>query len=785
MFRLIYVTLCVLSSIAAPAQYLISGVVQQLQTSSPLPNATVQLLPTDRFVITDGNGRFTFDNVPAGNYTLLTRYLGHYEKSMQIIVPDDKDVTITLTESPLVTDEVIVQATRAENKTPTTYTDLGKEEIASQNFGQDLPYLLNWTPSLVTTSDAGTGIGYTGLRIRGSDATRINVTINGIPYNDSESLGTFWVDIPDISSSSESIQIQRGIGTSTNGAGSFGGTVNLETSGKADEPFAEATMSIGSFNTQRYSASAGTGLINDHWSVTGRFSKISSEGYIDRASSDLQSYYLSGSYHSRKSILKAIFFGGREVTYQSWYGIDDEQMKINRTFNYAGAIYDEAGNVARYYDNQTDNFKQDHTQLHFTHALSSSTTLSAALHYTFGRGYYEEYNQDTDFGSLGLQPLTVGDSLITQADFVTRKWLRNHFYGTTFSLHHSRGKVDLILGGGYHRYAPGYHFGEIVWGEFSPGLMPGQRFYEGESDKSDLNIYTKLNYALTDRWSGFIDLQYRRVDYTSSGIDDDQSAYNIGDQLNFFNPKAGLVYTLDEKNTIYASYAVANREPVRTDYLENTERPRPERMGNLEAGWRKTTDRYDLTANYYLMHYTDQLVLTGALDNVGNPIRANVGKSYRTGIELTGMLRLASKIDWGLNVTWSRNRNLDYVWEDQNNETRTMNTAIILSPEWIAGSQITLHALEQLDISLLSKFVDKQYLDNTENDALTLDSYFVNDLKITWRLLPRGTKGVEVSLLINNLLDAEYSSNGYSYGNIPYFYPQAGVNLLGRLAVKL
>lgn len=785
MFRFIYTMLCVLSSIAAFAQFRISGVVQQDQTFRALTNATVQLLPTDRFAVTDGNGQFNFDNVPAGNYTLLIRYLGHYEKLVPVEVSNDTEVTIALEEAPLVTDEVVVQATRAEDKTPTTYTDIDKAEIARQNFGQDLPYLLNWTPSLVTTSDAGTGIGYTGLRIRGSDATRINVTINGIPYNDSESLGTFWVDIPDISSSSESIQIQRGIGTSTNGAGSFGGTVNLQTTGRADEPFAEASVSFGSFNTQRYSASAGTGLIKDHWSVTGRFSKISSDGYIDRASSDLQSYYISGGYHSGKTILKAIFFGGSEVTYQSWYGIDAGQMRVNRTFNYAGAIYDEAGNVARYYDNQTDNFKQDHTQLHFTHALSSNTTLSAALHYTFGRGYYEEYNQDTDFESLGLQPVTIGDSLVTQGDFVTRKWLRNHFYGTTFSLHHSRQRIDLIFGGGYHRYAPGYHFGEIVWGEFSPGLIPRQRFYEGESEKSDFNFYAKLNYAFTSRWSGYIDLQYRRVDYTSSGIDDDQSTYSIGDQLNFFNPKAGLVYTVDEENTIYTSYAIANREPVRTDYLENTERPRPERMGNLEAGWRKTSSRYNVTANYYLMHYTDQLVLTGALDNVGNPIRSNVGKSYRTGIELSGTFRLSPKLDWGLNGTWSRNRNLDYVWEDENTGTRMMNTTIILSPEWIAGSQITLHALEQLDITLLSKFVGKQYLDNTEDESLVLDSYFVNDLRISWRLFPRGTKEVEVSLLINNLLDVEYSSNGYSYDRVPYFYPQAGINLLGRLAVKL
>lgn len=785
MFRILQTVLLVLLSLGALAQNRVTGNVRQQQTLQALSGATVQLLPTRRFAVTDDSGRFEFDDVAPGAYTLLVKYLGHDDKSMPIRVTADTEITVTLEEAPAVTDEVIVQATRATASTPTTYSNVTREDIADQNFGQDLPYLLNWTPSLVTTSDAGTGIGYTGLRIRGSDATRINVTLNGIPYNDSESLGTFWVDIPDISTSSQSIQIQRGVGTSTNGAGAFGGTVNLETTAKQNEPFAEASMTFGSFNTQRYSGSAGTGLIGDHWSFTGRFSRIGSDGYIDRASSDLHSYYLSGSYRSEKSIVKAIFFGGREVTYQSWYGIDAAQMELDRTFNYAGAIYGDDGNVIRFYDNQTDNYKQDHTQLHFTHAISPNLTLSTALHYTFGRGYYEEYNQATEFQSLGLDNLVIGDSLVTQGDFVTRKWLRNHFYGTTFSLHHSGENIDLIFGGGYHRYAPARHFGEIIWGEFMPGMIPGQEFYNGESEKSDFNIYGKLSYAFDSRWNGFVDLQYRTVGYNTAGTDDDQSTYSINDRLDFFNPKAGLVFDVDDENSLYASYAIAGREPARTDYLENTERPRPERMGNLEAGWRKTTSRYNFTVNYYLMHYKDQLVLTGALDNVGNPIRSNVGKSYRTGIELSGNFRLSEKFDWSLNGTWSRNRNLDYVWEDENNETRVANTAIILSPEWIAGSRLTFHALDQVDITLLSKFVSKQYLDNTENEALVLDDYFVNDVRISWEFFPTGTKGIELSLLVNNVFDAKYASNGFSYDGIPYFYPQAGINFLGRLAVKL
>jgi iron complex outermembrane receptor protein len=785
MLRFTQTVLLALSSFAAVGQFQVSGVVRQHETLQPLAGATVQLLPGQSSAVTDSSGHFTMTNVPRGKYTLLVKYLGHAEASLPVDVSRDISIDVELKESPTFTDEVVVEATRADELTPTTFVNMDRSTIRGQDFGQDLPYLLNWTPSLVTTSDAGTGIGYTGVRIRGSDATRINVTINGIPYNDSESLGTFWVDIPDIASSTRSIQIQRGIGTSTNGAGAFGGTVNLQTTLSSDTPFAEATLAVGSFNTRRYTLTAGTGLINGHWFAEGRLSKISSDGYVDRAFSDLGSYYLSGGYRSENTILSAIFFGGREVTYQSWYGIDTEMMKERRTFNYAGAIYDENGNVIRYYDNQTDNYRQDHSQLHVSQVLSPSTTLSAALHYTFGRGYYEEYNQDASFQSLGLPNVVIGDSVVEAGDFVTRKWLRNHFYGATFSLHHEGTNADLIFGGGYHRYNPGYHFGEITWGEFVPDLAPGQRFYEGESDKSDVNLYAKVQYRFTDRLNGFADIQWRRVAYTTAGTDDDQTAYDISDEHNFFNPKAGLSYTLNNGGVVYASYAIAHREPARNDYLENDVRPRPERMGNLEAGFRKSTASYEFAVNYYLMRYRDQLVLTGELDNVGNPIRANVGKSYRTGIEVSGGIRFSRWVDWNVNATWSRNRNIDYVWEEADGSTHTANTAIILSPDWIAGSQLTFHPHRRVGISLLSKYVSKQYLDNTQNEALTLDAYFVNDLRISWEFQPTGTKSVELSLLVNNLFDTEYASNGYSYDGVPYFYPQAGINVLGRIAVKL
>lgn len=774
-----------LLSTGAIAQYSISGTVRQEESMIALSGATIQVGSTDRFTVTDSVGRFSLENMPGGKIQLLAKFLGHADKVIDVNLDRDLRIDILLKEVPMITEAVIVEGTRAAETTPTTFTTVNKQELTSRNFGQDLPYLLNWTPSLVTTSDAGTGIGYTGLRIRGSDATRINVTINGIPYNDSESLGTFWVDVPDIASSAQSIQVQRGVGTSTNGAAAFGGTVNLQTDTQRNDSFAEVTASIGSFSTTRYSITAGSGLLNNHWSFTGRLSKIKSDGYVDRASSDLGSYFLSGTYHGDKSIWKALVFGGKEVTYQSWYGIDAEQMKIRRTFNYAGAIYDDNGTVSGYYDNQTDNYKQDHGQIHFSSALTEKTNLTIGIHYTYGRGYYEEYNQGIPFEFLGLNNVILKDTTISEGDFITRKWLDNHFYGTTFALTHELQKLSVVIGGGYHRYAPAHHYGEILWSTFAVNLVPRQRYYEGGSEKNDLNVYTKFNYDLMDKLRAFIDLQYRTVDYETSGLDDSQIQYNISDRLNFFNPKAGLSYSIDPENMLYVSYAVAHREPSRTDYLENNTKPRPEQLGNLEAGWRRKAKEYALELNYYLMNYRDQLVLTGELDNVGNPIRQNVGKSYRTGIEVSGSISFSSRFSWTINATWSRNRNIDFIWEDETNLTRKANTPIILSPDWIAASQLAWKAGEGFQAILMTKYVSRQYLDNTHNEGLVLNSYLVNDLSVSRAFPVKGTEGIEFSLLINNLFDARYASNGYSYDGVPYYYPQAGINFLFKTMLKL
>lgn len=784
MLKLCYLSaMLALLSWNAFAQFSINGTVRETKTNHPLANATVRLDGTNFITLSDDLGHFRFDDLQEGVYTVHVKFIGYTDKTENVELHSTVDVTLSLEENFQLTDEVVVYATRANEKTPTTFTNISKQTIEKQNFGQDLPIILNWTPSLVTTSDAGAGVGYTGLRIRGSDATRINVTINGIPYNDSESQGTYWVDIPDVASSTQSIQIQRGVGTSTNGAGAFGASVNLQTNSLNAEPYAEIYTSGGSFNTRRYTAKAGTGLINDHWAFDVKVSKITSDGYVERASSDLSSYYISGGYYGKKTMIKAITFGGHEKTYQSWDGIDSATLKTNRRFNYLGAIYENNGDISRYYNNQVDDYRQDHYQLHLSHQFNEYWNATVALHYTYGRGYYEEYHQDDSLSALGLANVVLKDSTIQTTDAVLRKWLDNKFYGTTFSLNYEKGKTNFTLGGGWNQYAHARHYGEIVWAQYASNAQPGQLYYDGTGQKSDFNIYAKWNYTIVESLNAFVDLQYRRVDYRTQGVEDGPKPYSVNEKFDFINPKAGLSYTMSEKDILYSSYAIANREPNRTDYLDGKEKPKAERLGNLEVGWRRKTSNYAFEANYYLMNYNDQLVLTGGLDSVGNPIRLNIPKSYRTGIEFSATVRLSSKWSWNINATRSINKNIDYKY-DVNGVTEKRNTAIILSPDWIAGSQLSWNALKNFQTTLLTKFVGKQYLDNSQNENRILDSYFINDLRFNYQIMPKGVKQIGLSLLVNNIFNVKYSSNGAVYGNVPYYYPQAGRNFLAMLTLK-
>ncbi len=786
MFKLIHFVAAMLLTMGAYAQeFSITGSVRDARQNETLNGATVQLAGSEYFAVTDESGRFLIANVPAGNYTVVVRFLGFTPEERIINVTSDTELSIELSPSVQMTEEVVVYATRAHEKTPTTFTHIDKQTIEKQNFGQDIPMLLNWTPSMVTTSDAGAGVGYTGLRIRGTDASRINVTVNGIALNDSESQGVFWVNTPDLASSIQSIQIQRGVGTSTNGAGAFGATVSVQTDKLSRDPYVEGTASFGSFNTQRYTFKGGTGLIKDRWSVDARVSKIKSDGFLRRASSDLNSYYLSGAYHGEKTIVKAIAFGGHEETYQAWNGVDKETMDVDRRFNYSGAIYDDAGNIVRFYDREVDDYRQDHYQLHASQQLSAYWNGNLSFHYTRGKGYFEQYKQDEDFEDLGLPHVTIGDETIESSDVIVRRWLDNDYYGTTFSANYTKNKTELTLGGAFSKYDNARHFGEVIWAEIALNAPIRHVYYDGESQKTDFNFFGKLNYAWTEKFSSFLDLQYRSIDYRTAGTDNDQSAYAVDDDFDFFNPKVGVSYSLSNNGILYASYAIANREPNRTDYLDGEDKPRSEKLGNLELGWRKSEKRYGLEVNYYLMNYTDQLVLTGEISDVGAPVRANIGKSYRTGIEVAGAINFSDKISWMANATWSVNKNRNYSWLDSDNNPVKGNTTIILSPDWIAGSQLRWKPASRFEANFLTKYVGKQFLDNTENQDVALDAYLINDLRLSYQFTPKNVRVIELGILVNNVFDAEYSSNGYGYDGVPYFYPQAGINFLAMLTVKL
>jgi iron complex outermembrane recepter protein len=786
MFKSMMIAAAMLWTTGAYAQqYVLSGTVHDGQTNETLEGATIQLENTNRNAVTNAQGKFRMEELAAGNYTVVIRFLGFMQKKEKITIAGDLEISVTLDPASEMTEEVVVYATRANDKTPTTFTQLNREAIQKQNFGQDVPMLLNWTPSMVTTSDAGAGIGYTGLRIRGSDASRINVTINGIVLNDSESQGVFWVNTPDLASSVQNIQVQRGVGTSTNGAGAFGATVSVQTDVLNPDPYVQATSSFGSFNSQRYTFKGGSGLIKDRWAFDARVSKITSDGYLKRATSDLNSYYLSGGYYGKKTIIKAIMFGGHEETYQAWNGVDKATMEKDRRFNYSGAIYDDDGNIIRFYDREVDDYRQDHYQLHVSQQLSEYWNGNLSLHYTDGKGYFEQYLQGEPFAELGLPNATIGNTTFESTDAIVRRWLDNDFYGATFSLNYGKGKTSFTLGGAFSKYDHARHFGEIMWASIAIDAPLRHVYYDGESEKSDFNVYAKWNYALTEKITSFVDVQYRTVNYETAGVDNNQAPYAVQDEFHFFNPKVGISYTLSPNSVLYSSYAVANREPNRTDYLDGTEKPRNERLGNLELGWRKTTSRVAFEANYYLMNYTDQLVITGELNDVGSNIRANVGKSYRTGIELSGLINFSEKIAWNANVTWSVNKNRNFAVFDENNNATVKNTTIILSPSWIAGSQLTWKAFSNFQASLLSKYVGKQYLDNNQDENVALDDYFINDVRLSYQFHPKSLNVIELGFLINNIFDVEYSSNGYGYGGTPYYYPQAGVNFLAMLSVKL
>ncbi len=683
-------------------------------------------------------------------------------------------------------DEVVVQSVRANKKTPVTFSNLSKEEFASRNLGQDIPILMNFLPSVVTTSDAGNGFGYTGIRVRGSDATRVNVTINGIPYNDSESHGTFWVNMPDFASSVENLQLQRGVGTSTNGAGAFGASLNLLTDSFSKKANGEISNSFGSFNSRKHTVKFSTGLLNDHFELAGRVSKINSDGYIDRAFADLRSYFLQATYVNKSTLIKALVFGGTEKTYQAWNGIDLLTLENDRTFNPSGMFTDEFGNV-RFYENETDNYQQDHYQLLWNEKINENWSSNFALHYTIGKGYFENYKEDADFAEYGLTPI-AGQ---TATDLIRQKWLDNDFYGTTFSVNYKKNSLEVIIGGGFNRYE-GDHFGKVIWSRFASTSELGDRYYDDFASKNDFNMYSKVYYQLNANWLLFGDVQVRTVDYKSNG-----ETGLVDDSFAFFNPKAGITYTLNKHNNLYFSYARANREPNRTDYENGN--PKPEELNDFELGWRYETSKSKINVNGYLMSYSNQLILTGALDDVGNPIRANGGESYRLGIEIDALFQPLKNVVLQPNLSLSQNKNKDFYFRRDGVLQNLGDTTIAFSPSVVFNNQLTILPFKNTQFTLLSKFVGEQFMGNIDSEVSKLKSYSTTDINISYEIKPKKVfESIGLSLLLNNIFDQKYVSNGYFFTfDDDYsdpntvttiegagYYPQAEFNFLLGLTVK-
>ena len=692
--------------------------------------------------------------------------------------------TDSLEGNKVILDEVFVSAIRVTNQTPVTFSNLTKEDIKPRNLGQDIPILMNFLPSVVTTSDAGAGVGYTGIRVRGSDATRVNVTINGIPYNDAESQGTFWVNMPDFASSTESLQLQRGVGTSTNGAGAFGASLNLLTDGFSEEAYGQISSSFGSFNTLRNNLKFSTGLLNDHVEISGRLSRITSDGYIDRASSKLESYFLQGAYKDDNTLIKALFFGGHEITYQSWFGIDAATLESDRTFNPAG-LYTDENNNTQFYEKEEDNYKQDHAQLLWNEKLNENWSTNIALHYTRGRGYFEQFREDDDFATYGFTPINLDGQEINTTDLIRRRWLDNDFYGTVFSANYVKDKLNFIVGGGYNKYE-GDHFGEVIWSRFG-SLNIRERYYDDTSVKTDFNLYTKANYSFSGQWSLFGDLQYRTVGYQANG----EETGLVDDSFNFFNPKAGVTFDLNQNNNFYLSFAVANREPNRNDYENGN--PEPERLNDWELGWRYLTPKVQVSTNMYYMNYKNQLVLTGALNDVGAPLRENIGDSYRLGLEVDANISLGEKFNWRPNVALSTNKNQDFVFERDGELQNLGDTNIAFSPNVVLGNMLTYSPAENFQISALTKYVGKQYMGNINSEGSTLDAYSQTDLNIQYVIeCDSFIKSITLSGLLNNVFNELNVTNGYFFtydddfsnpGTITTiegagFYPQAGINFL-------
>lgn len=759
-------------------------VIADQQTRKPISRASLEW--------PDGTGKISSEqgifSISAKSGTALISSVGY--RTLQLQFPLQTD-TIFLEPINLFLEPVEVTAIRAGDRAPFARTNISGRELAKQNLGQDLPFLLNQTPSVVVSSDAGNGVGYTGIRIRGSDATRINMTLNGIPYNDAESQGMFLVNLPDFASSVGSIQVQRGVGTSSNGAGAFGATLNLSTNEFREEKYAEINNSYGSFSTWKNTVKLGSGLLGDHFTIDARLSRISSDGYVDRASTDLQSFYLSGAYLTEKSSLRLNIFSGKEKTYQAWNGILQSEAKgPNRRYNSAGT--EKPGSP---YNNETDNYQQDHYQLFFNHALSERWSFNTAAFLTRGRGYYEQYKAEEDYSDYGLDNPVINGSPVTSTDLIRQLWLDNYFYGGIYSVQYKQKGTNITVGGAITQY-DGDHYGRITWA--NTGITPGHEWYNNRARKSDVNAYAKWTQALNNRWQSFLDLQYRTVDYRISGFRNNPGI-STDNRYHFFNPKLGISYA-HQGWQAFASIALANKEPNRDDFEAGlTQQPKPEQLQDLEIGVEKASNSYSWGATFYYMRYRNQLVLTGQINDVGAYARTNIDRSYRMGIELQGSYKFSNWLKLTGNLTLSENKVIDfeefYDDYDEGNQKSVQyeKTDISFSPSVMGSASAILTPVKNGEIALIGKYVGRQYLDNTSNRNRSLDAFYTQDLRLSYTVKGKAVKDLTMIFQVNNLFNKLYEPNGYTFSYIynqeltteNYVYPMAGINFMGGVNIRL
>lgn len=780
------------------------------QAGKPLPGAAVLIKGSSHGVSTNADGEYIIENLSPGLYEFVASFIAFETQSQKVDLKSDLVLDFNLKHSTIIADEVLVAATRADEKTPVVVTNVSNKELSKRNLGQDIPALLSLTPSFVMSSDAGAGVGYTSFRIRGSDANRINVTIDGIPLNDSESHGVYWVNMPDFTSSLNDIQIQRGVGTSTSGAGAFGASINMQTQQVNEMPYAEFSSSGGSFNTFKNTVKVGTGL-KKGFAFDTRLSKITSDGFIDRASSNLQSAYLSAGYYGKRTSVKANAIIGKEKTYQAWNGVpkvrlENDEAGMQRYADHyllSQEVVDhmktsDSRTYNQYtYQNETDNYWQRHYRLFLTHFFKDNAKLNLAFHYTQGEGYYEQLKKNDKLKKYGLSPIIAGNDTITKTDIVRRKWLDNDFYGAVFSFSKETNTVDLVAGGGWNKY-DGDHFGEIRWMKDAGDTFLGDKYYNNKGTKEEYNAYVKANVTLNRQMNLYADMQIRGIDYKIKGIDDDLRDVTQNHDFLFFNPKFGLNYELNKKHRIFALFAIANREPNRSNYIDIEEGkvPTSERLYDYELTYKFTTPNFLFEANLFYMDYKDQLVLTGGVNDVGAALMMNVDESFRRGIELNAAVNVTKLFRWNANLSLSENKIKNFTegvenWDIGGNTlTNLGKTNIAFSPNLTANSVLS-YDKSGFGVQFISQYVGKQYIDNSSSNDRRLDAYTVSNVNFSYQFKPKFAERLKFNILINNVFNAEYETNAwvYSYilGNERFdmdgYFPQAGINLMAGFSL--